>query len=62
MAFRLTTYFKEAREELRKVVWPTRLETRNNTLMVIGISIFVMTFLGLIDLGLNYLLEQFFIR
>lgn len=62
MAFRLTSYLKEAREELKKVVWPSWPETRRNTVLVIAISLFVAAFLGLIDLGLNYLLEQFIIR
>lgn len=53
MANILNSYFREAREELRKVVWPRWPETRNNTLLVIGISLFVAAFLGLIDLGLN---------
>lgn len=54
MANRLS-YFREAREELRKVAWPTWLETRNNTMLVIGISIFVAAFLGLADIGLSAL-------
>jgi preprotein translocase subunit SecE len=62
VAFPLVKYFKEAREELKKVVWPKWPETRNNTLLVIGISVFVALFLGLIDLGLNLVLERFLIR
>lgn len=57
MAFSLVTYLREAREELRKVSWPRWPETRNNTLLVIGISLFVAVFLGLLDLGLNYILQ-----
>lgn len=53
----LFSYFRESREELRKVSWPTWLETRNNTLLVIGISVFVALFLGLADLGLGTLLR-----
>ncbi|MBI2984742.1 MAG: preprotein translocase subunit SecE [Candidatus Kerfeldbacteria bacterium] len=62
MAFRLTSYFRESRDELKKVVWPSTKETRSNTVLVIGISVAVAIFLGLIDLGLNYLLEKFIIR
>ena len=50
----LTTYFREARDELRKVVWPTRRETVNHTLIVIGVSVAVGVFLGLLD----YLFQQ----
>ncbi len=57
MALRPPAYFREAREELRKVAWPTWLETRNNTLLVMGISIFVAIFLGLADIGLSALFQ-----
>ncbi len=56
MANRLS-YFREAREELRKVAWPTWLETRNNTLLVLGISIFVAVFLGVADIGFSALFK-----
>ena len=62
VAFSLVRYLKEAREELRKVVWPKWPETRNNTLLVIGISAFVALFLGLIDLGLDFIMQSFVIR
>jgi len=56
----LTKYLREAREELKKVSWPRWLDTRNNTLLVIGISVFVAALLGLADIafsnGLQYLL------
>jgi preprotein translocase subunit SecE len=58
----LISYFRESREELKKVVWPTRRETRNNTLMVIGISLFVAGFLGLVDMGLKFILNKFLIQ
>lgn len=60
MAF--LSYFRESREELKKVVWPTWLETRNNTMLVIGISLFTAAFLGLLDLGLKFLLNTYIIR
>lgn len=62
MAFFLTRYLRESREELKKVVWPKWPEVRNNTLLVIGISVFVALFLGVIDLGLNAVLQRFVIR
>lgn len=58
----ILSYFRESREELKKVVWPSRRETRNNTLMVIGISLFVAAFLGLVDVGLKFLLDTFLIK
>lgn len=59
MANTFTTYLRESREELKKVVWPTRKETVQNSLLVVGISVGVAAFLGLIDFVLNYGLEQF---
>jgi len=41
--------------ELRKVTWPTKDETRNLTIVVIGISVTLGLFLGGIDLLLSNL-------
>jgi preprotein translocase subunit SecE len=41
--------------ELRKVTWPTQDETRNLTLVVLGISVSLGLFLGGIDLLLSNL-------
>ena len=62
MAFNLIHYLRESREELKKVVWPNRQETRNNTLLVIGISLFIALFLGAIDLGLTFVINKFLAR
>lgn len=53
---RIITYFREAKDELQKVVWPSRKDTVNHTLLVIGISLFVALVLGLFDIGLSYVL------
>ena len=48
---RIAQYVRETRAELRKVVWPTREEATNLTMIVVG-TIFAMSVLfGLIDLG-----------
>ncbi|MFA5031339.1 MAG: preprotein translocase subunit SecE [Patescibacteria group bacterium] len=49
---------KQSKDELKKVVWPTKKEVIRNTLMVIGISLFVAVFLGLLDIALSYGLKQ----
>ncbi|MBT4516744.1 MAG: preprotein translocase subunit SecE [Candidatus Komeilibacteria bacterium] len=54
---KIVSYFKGAKEELSKVVWPTRQTTINHTLMVIGVSIAVAIFLGVVDLGLSQVIE-----
>ncbi len=62
MATSLSRYFRESFEELRKVSWPRWLETRNNTLLVIGISLFVAVFLGLCDLLFSYIFQNVILK
>ena len=45
-------FFKEVREELAKVVWPTREQTLRYTVLVIAVATVVGAVLG----GLDYLL------
>ena len=56
---KLVQYIKDSRVELKKVVWPTRQQTRNHTLLVIGVSLGAAIFLGAIDFILNQVLEIF---
>ena len=42
-------FFSEVRDELKKVVWPTKVETIRLTGIVIGISIVVALFIGAAD-------------
>lgn len=46
---KLINYIKESIVEMKKVTWPTKKETRNYTILVIGISIGVALFLGFLD-------------
>lgn len=55
---RLIRYFKESKDELKKVIWPTRKEAIKHTLIVVGVSVAVAIFLGLADYFLNIGLEQ----
>lgn len=48
-AARLTGTVREIRSELRKVVWPTRQGAINLTAIVIGVSLAVGVFLGMVD-------------
>ncbi len=57
MANKLINYIKESKDELKKVVWPSRKETIKYTLLVIGISLGVAAFLGVLDIGMTYVLE-----
>ncbi|MDP2637998.1 MAG: preprotein translocase subunit SecE [Candidatus Levybacteria bacterium] len=49
MATTPVSFFKEARDELKKVVWPTRQEVIRLTLVVIAVSFIVGVFLGGLD-------------
>ena len=53
-------YFREVMGELKKVIWPTREETRRLTIMVIIISVAVGAFLGALDMGFSRLAELLF--
>ncbi len=46
---KIIQFFKEAKTELSKVVWPTKKEAIKMTIMVIIGSIFVAIFLGSFD-------------
>lgn len=50
---KLTEYLKGAIEEMKKVTWPTKKETQNYTMLVIGISIGMAIFLGLLDFAFS---------
>ena len=54
---KLVNYLKGAREELAKVVWPTKETTVKHTLVVIVISLVIAIFLGSIDFIFNEVLE-----
>lgn len=53
---RIVQYFRETRAELRKVVWPTREEATNLTVIVVVTIIVMSIFFGTVD----YLLTQLF--
>lgn len=53
----LVKYLVEARTELKKVTWPTRKETLNYTLIVIGVCVGLALFIGAVDFGLSKALE-----
>ncbi len=49
--------FRETIAELRRVQWPDRMTTRNLTLVVVGMSLFLALVLGGVDWGLGRLVE-----
>ena len=52
-------FFKEARIELKKVNWPSKNQTVNYTLVVIGLSLAVAAFLGSLDYIFRSILKAF---
>lgn len=46
---RIVRYLKATRSELRKVIWPTRDETINLTIIVLIVTIGMSLFLGVLD-------------
>jgi preprotein translocase subunit SecE len=55
---KIIKFLMEVRSELRKVVWPTRIQTIRYTALVVVFSIVVAVVLGATDLGLTKALEQ----
>jgi preprotein translocase subunit SecE len=49
MATTPVNFFKEVKDELKKVVWPSKNEVVRLTLIVILVSVGVGLFLGLMD-------------
>ncbi len=59
---KLTDYIKSSIEEMKKVTWPTKKETKNYTVLVIGISLAIAAFLGALDyiftIGLEFIINK----
>ncbi|MAG29108.1 preprotein translocase subunit SecE [bacterium] len=53
----LVQYLRNSRQELRKVTWPSKEKTINDTILVVAVSIAIAAFLGAADYGLSNLLE-----
>ncbi|MBI4009393.1 preprotein translocase subunit SecE [Candidatus Roizmanbacteria bacterium] len=51
------TFTKDVIDELKKVTWPTRKETIRLTSVVIGISLIIGLYIGIIDVLLTKALE-----
>jgi len=58
----LRDFFSESIFELRKVVWPTRQETVQTTLVIMLVVVILSILLGLIDLFLNWAILQHLLK
>jgi preprotein translocase subunit SecE len=45
----VTRFLRETRSEVKKVVWPTRREALNMTVIVLGVTILMAAGLGTVD-------------
>ena len=59
---KLSQYFKETKNELKEVVFPSRSTTITYTVLVILISVLVAVILSGVDFGLRSLLEKIITR
>ncbi|MFH1610592.1 MAG: preprotein translocase subunit SecE [Patescibacteria group bacterium] len=55
---KLIQYVKASKSELKKVVWPTKKDVKNYTMLVIGFSLGMAFFLGIVDFGLSELIKK----
>ncbi len=53
----VSQFVYDTRSELRKVVWPTREQTINLTALVIGVSVAVGAFIGVVDAVLRRIVQ-----
>lgn len=59
MIVKTLNYVKASVLEMKKVTWPTKKETVNYTVLVIGVSLAVAVFLGGLDFIFQIGLEKF---
>jgi preprotein translocase subunit SecE len=57
-AVAFVNYFREAKEELGKVTWPSRADTIRYAVLVIGASVIMAVVFAALDLGLSLGLEK----
>jgi preprotein translocase SecE subunit len=46
---KIAAYFAGAQQEFKLIKWPSTKDTRNLTLVVIGVSVLLAAFLGIFD-------------
>ncbi|MGC8926254.1 preprotein translocase subunit SecE [Calditerrivibrio sp.] len=50
-------FIKEVKEELKKIVWPTKDETIGTTTVVIVFVVLMAIFLGVVDVALSKIIQ-----
>ena len=56
------TYVREVKAEMKKVIWPTKSQTVNNTLIVIAFILIVAIFLAIVDVLFSGVVRGFIIN
>ena len=56
---KINNFIKEAMAELKKVIWPTKKDLKNSTIVVITTIIIASIFIGLIDIFFTKALTLF---
>ncbi|HEY4506912.1 MAG TPA: preprotein translocase subunit SecE [Candidatus Paceibacterota bacterium] len=59
---KLNVFLKDVRTELGRVVWPTKKQTIQYTLVVVVVSLVVAAFLGVLDYVFAFLLNKFVLK
>jgi preprotein translocase subunit SecE len=52
-------FLKEVRVEMSKVTWPTWIELRGSTILVIIVSIFFAAYIGIFDILISIIIGLF---
>jgi preprotein translocase subunit SecE len=53
MIKKATKFIVEIKQELAKVAWPSNIELRDSTVVVIVLSLILSLFIGVVDYGLS---------
>jgi len=56
---KINNFIKEAMAELKKVIWPTKKDLKNSTIVVITTIIVASIFIGLVDIFFTKVLTLF---
>jgi preprotein translocase subunit SecE len=60
MIEKIKNFLKEVKVEMSKVVWPTRQELINSTIIILIVTAFFSIFIGLNDFIFNHLIKIIF--
>ena len=52
-------FFRDLKGEFKKIVWPSKKQVINNTVIVIAAVVVIGLCISLIDLGLSFLVKLF---